>query len=142
MTLTTRTLVCILLCGWGSALFAQERLINEEPYDLLTIPAMGKETTTLKIYPIKLPNRRLPKDPKPTDKIRVRLLEDDESRDFEVMWRDVKKLEFFFCKDNILVAQLNHKFQRVNDKVFNPDHMVHAFILLVYSSKQRIHLAH
>jgi len=78
---------------------AQERLINEEPYDLLTIPS-GKDTVTLKTYPIKLPNRRMPKDPKPTDKIRVRLLEDEDNRDFEVMWRDVKKLEFF--EDRVL----------------------------------------
>lgn len=96
-------IACLALVwlGLGSlpAGLAQERLITEEPHDLLTIPD-GTATKVLKVYPVKLPIRRLPKDAKPTDKIAVRLWDDEESRDFEVMWRDVKKLEFF--EDRVL----------------------------------------
>src|SRR5689334_17931333 len=77
---------------------AQERLIDQEPHDLLTIPS-GKEIATLNVYPLKF--RRMPKDPKPTDKIPdVKLVEDEDNRTFEVMWRDVKKIEFF--EDRVL----------------------------------------
>jgi tetratricopeptide (TPR) repeat protein len=89
---------------WGAALIAllwalpgasaEERLIDQEPYDLLTVPD-GTETKVLEVQPVRLPNRRLPTDPKPNDKIRVRLVDDEEVRDFEVLWRDVKKLELF-----------------------------------------------
>jgi tetratricopeptide (TPR) repeat protein len=88
---TTLLVIALLL---SRAAQGEERLIKEEPYDQITIPD-GKNTTTLKVFPIKFPQRRVPKDPKPTDKIRVRLLDDEEDRDFEVAWRDIKKLELY-----------------------------------------------
>lgn len=79
----------VVATAWG-----EDRLIDEEPYDLLTVPD-GTATKTYKISPVKLPNRRVPENIRPSDKLRVRLLEDDESRDFEVIWKDVKLLELF-----------------------------------------------
>lgn len=87
-------IICCALLVLPAVGQEEGRLIDQEPYDLLTIPS-GKETTTLKVYPVKLPNRRLPEAPKPTDKIPVRLVDDEDNRNFEVMWRDVKKLELF-----------------------------------------------
>ncbi len=86
-------LVLFLLAAVSRAALAQS-LISEEPHDLITIPD-GKETKTISVYPVKLPNRRIPTDAKPTDKLRIRLLDDEESRDFDLFWRDVKKLELW-----------------------------------------------
>lgn len=100
MIATSRLALALLVGALASAALlpgastGQERLIDQEPHDLLTIPD-GKETKTVKIDLLKLPNRRVPKDVKPSDKLRVRLMEDTENRDFEVQWRDVKRLELW-----------------------------------------------
>src|SRR5689334_21728841 len=78
---------------------AQERLLGSEPHDLLTIPD-GKDTKVLQVAPLPLANRKIPQDPKPAEKMRVRLLDDEENRDFEIMWRDIKKIELW--EDRIL----------------------------------------
>jgi hypothetical protein len=109
---------------------AQERLIDQEPHDLLTIPS-GKETATLKVYPLKF--RRMPKDPKPTEKIQqVKLVEDEDNRTFEVMWRDVKKLEFF--EDRVLAeAEAMTAAGKLDDAYAN-----YAFLLKNYPDTQRL----
>lgn len=124
-------LFCIaLLCG-ALSLDAQERLINEEPHDLLTIPA-GKETATLKVYPLKIPGRRLPKEVKPTQKIQVELLEDEENRKFEVMWRDIKQIEFF--EDRILAeAETLSAAGNLDEAYAN-----YAYLLKNYPQTQRL----
>ena len=43
--------------------------------------------------PIPFPNRKLPEKPKPSDKLRVKLV--DDARDFEVMWQHIKRVELF-----------------------------------------------
>jgi tetratricopeptide (TPR) repeat protein len=108
---------------------AQERLIDQEPHDLLTIPS-DKETATLKVFPLKF--RRMPKDPKVTEKFPVKLVEDEDNRNFEVMWRDVKKIEFF--EDRVLAeAETLAAVGQLDDAYAN-----YAFLLKNYPDTQRL----
>jgi tetratricopeptide (TPR) repeat protein len=133
MATKLRALLALVMLGTVACALvsAQDGLLDDEPHDLLTIPD-GKDTKILKVYPVKLPNRRLPKDVKPTDRIRVRLLEDDESRDFDVMWRDVKKLEFF--EDRILAeAESLTAAGKLDDAYVH-----YAYLLRNYPDTQRL----
>jgi len=121
-------LFCLLAVAssvWPSWGWTQQRLIDEEPYDLITIPD-DKETKALKVFPLNLPNRRPPKDPKPTEKIRVRLFDDEEDRTFELMWRDIKKLELF--EDRILAEAE----QFTAEQKFDDAYTNYAFLLKTY----------
>jgi len=71
---------------------APRRLIDEAPYDVLTLDK-SNESKVLKVFPVNLPGRKLPEARKPTDKLKVKLLAD--GVDYEVMWQHVEKLEFF-----------------------------------------------
>jgi tetratricopeptide (TPR) repeat protein len=126
-----QTLLCSALLFCTFALSAQERLIDQEPHDLLTIPA-GKETTTLKTYPLKIPGRRMPKEIKPTQKIPVQLLEDEEGRNFEVMWRDVKKIDFF--EDRVLAEAESLSAEGKLDEAYAD----YAYLLRNYPETQRL----
>lgn len=134
MTPLRSTMVYLLVAAATSSMVAaqEQRLIDQEPHDLLTIPA-DKETATLKVFPLKIPNRRMPKDPKPTDKIQqVRLLDDEENRTFEVMWRDVKGIEFF--EDRVLAeAETFAAEGRLDEAYAN-----YAYLLKNYPETQRL----
>jgi tetratricopeptide (TPR) repeat protein len=109
---------------------AQERLIDQEPHDLLTIP-FEKGIATLKVYPLKF--RRMPKDPKPTEKIQdIKLIEDEDNRTFEVIWQNVKKIEFF--EDRVLdEAETLAAAGKLDDAYAN-----YAFLLKKYPDTQRL----
>lgn len=77
-----------------------QRLIDQDPFDQITLDeANGSEV--IKVKPISFPNRRVPEKPKSTNKITVQLLA--ESRDYEVAWRHIAKIELF---EHLLVAEL------------------------------------
>lgn len=89
-------LALALLLG-ASGILAQERLIDREPFDRITVKD-GQGEHTFEIELLVLPGgspRKLPKDPAPSEKIAVKLLQDDEGRQFEVAWRDITKLELY-----------------------------------------------
>src|SRR5829696_8201015 len=75
----------------------------------------------------------MPKDPKPTDKIPdVKLVEDEDNRTFEVMWRDVKKIEFF--EDRVLAeAETLAGAGKLDDAYAN-----YAFLLKNHPDTQRL----
>src|SRR5262245_50319758 len=68
------------------------RLIDQPPYDVLTLDK-SNDNKVLRIFPVNLPGRKLPEKPKPTDKLRVKLLGD--GVDYEVSWQHVARLDFF-----------------------------------------------
>lgn len=74
-------------------LFAQQAPLYEaEPFDVIKLDEanMGVE---LKVRPIQFPDRRLPAKPKPSDKVRVKLL--DDARDYEIAWQHIKRIDLF-----------------------------------------------
>lgn len=88
-------MVALVLC-LTAPLAAQEprggRLIDQAPYDVLTLNE-ANEGKVLKIYPVDLPGRRLPEKPRSTDRLKIKLLEDNQ--EYEVAFYDIAKLDFF-----------------------------------------------
>src|SRR4051794_7177528 len=69
-----------------------ERLMDQAPFDILTLDK-ANESKVLKVYPVRLPVRRVPDNPKRTDKIRIKLIESEE--EYDVAWANIAKLEFY-----------------------------------------------
>src|SRR5437588_11684854 len=70
----------LLAIGFASSACAQDgspvRLMDQPPFDLLTLDKTN-DSKVYKIYPARLPGRKIPEKPKPTEKLRVKLLEDE-----------------------------------------------------------------
>ncbi len=79
----------LLICITPCYALAANRLIDEEPTDLITL----KDGQTLVVAPLELPQRRLPED-RTTGKLRVRLV-DKPTLDFEVGWGSIRKVDLF-----------------------------------------------
>ena len=98
-------LLCFLLCllpigvagaqdAAADALETEEgALIDQQPFDLitLTIEAGGE---SVKVAPLPFPNRVVPTDQKPTDKLEVIVVEFPERRD-EVKWKDIARIDLY-----------------------------------------------
>lgn len=96
-------LIVFVLCHLPTALWAQQplapRIFEGEAFDRLTLD-QANENAVLRVRPIPFPNRRVPEKPKPSDKLRVKLV--DDARDFEVMWQHIAKVELF---EHIVLAE-------------------------------------
>ena len=68
-------------------------LYEQEPYDLITLNAANKNKV-LKVEPLDLPGRQLPKNPRRSRKLQVRLWEDPETL-YELRWGAVEKIDLF-----------------------------------------------
>ena len=68
------------------------RIFEGEPFDRLTLDE-ANENAVLRVRPIPFPNRRVPAKPKPSDKLRVKLL--DDGKDYDIAWQNIKKVELF-----------------------------------------------
>jgi len=68
-------------------------LYEREPYDLITLGAANKNKV-LKVEPLDLPNRRLPKNPHRSRKLKVRLWEDPETL-YELRWGAIANIDLF-----------------------------------------------
>ncbi|MEA1949923.1 MAG: ABC transporter substrate-binding protein [Planctomycetota bacterium] len=68
-------------------------LYEQEPYDLVTLTAANKNKV-LKVEPLELPNRRLPKEIRRSRKLKIRLWEDPETL-YELRWGAIEKIDLF-----------------------------------------------
>ena len=83
----------LALAGFTSAQEPlKQRIIDRPPFDRLTLDKMN-ENKVLIIRPLALPGRRLPDKPKPTDKLRIQVL--DDAQEYEVQWQNVERLELY-----------------------------------------------
>src|SRR5262249_38775126 len=92
----------IILCGMPLA--AQEptgRLMDQLPFDIVTLDK-ANESKVLVVYPIRLPGRRVPENPKRTEKIRIKLYEDEQ--EYDVAWANIVKVELY---EQLVVAEVN-----------------------------------
>jgi tetratricopeptide (TPR) repeat protein len=82
---------------------AQEakRLFDQEPYDIITLNEVN-ESKVLRVFPLALPDRKIPEKPKPSDRLRVKLVED--GSEYEVAWNDIAKIELF---EQMVLAEAN-----------------------------------
>jgi tetratricopeptide (TPR) repeat protein len=96
-------MLCLVGLFFGGA-HAQEagtRLMDQAPFDLLTLDR-ANDGKVFKISPLRLPNRRVPEKPKPTDKLRIKLLDSEE--EYDVAWANIAKLELY---EQLVVAEVN-----------------------------------
>lgn len=89
-------------------------LYEQEPYDIITLTPANK-SQVLKVEPLDLPNRRLPANPRRTDKLKVRLWEDPETL-YEIRWSAIEKIELF--EDMILKKAMELSLQGDGDTAF------------------------
>jgi tetratricopeptide (TPR) repeat protein len=80
---------------------AAGRLMDQQPFDVLTLDK-ANEGKVFKVYPVRLPGRKVPDKPRRTDKIRIKLLENDE--EYDVAWANIAKLELY---EELVVAEVN-----------------------------------
>jgi tetratricopeptide (TPR) repeat protein len=82
-------LSCLLVRGQDAR---RDLLMHQAPFDVLTLDKTN-DNKVYKVYPVALPGRRVPDKPRPSDKLRVKLIETDE--EYEVAWFNVAKLELY-----------------------------------------------
>lgn len=109
-----------LVSAWSREVSAQggKRLYQQVPFDRITIEEMGMPQV-LVVQPLKLPGRLVPSNPRPTEKLRLRLVND--AREFEIAWGDIKKLELY---EQIVLAE--------TDKLIADGKLDEAFDYLVF----------
>lgn len=101
--------------------------MDQAPYDVLTLDR-ANDSKVLKIAPVRLPNRRVPENPKRTDKLRIKLLEDE--LEYDVAWANIAKLELY---EQLVVAEVN-KF--TNEGKLDDAYEELTFLLTYYPQAQ------
>lgn len=70
-------------------------LIDQQPFDLITLKGTAGGGS-FKVAPLPFPNRQLPPRPADTEKLEnLILLKVGESRRYEILWKDIERIELF-----------------------------------------------
>lgn len=117
-------LVAVAASAWGQA---GGRLIDRDPFDRLTLDK-ANENKVLLVRPVDLPDRRIPEKPKLFEKLRVRMLEDDQ--EYEVAWQNIEKLELY---EDMVLAETN---QLAADGKFDEAYEYFVFLREFYPRTQ------
>src|SRR5262245_14387100 len=80
---------------------ATARLMDQPPFDVLTLDK-ANDSKVYKVHPVRLPNRRVPEKPRPTESIRVKMMENDE--EYDVAWANIAKLDLY---EQLVLAEVN-----------------------------------
>lgn len=80
---------------------AAKRLFEQDPYDIITLNA-ANENKVIRVYPLPLPDRKIPENPKAGDRLRIKLVEDN--TEYDVAWSDIAKVELF---EQMVLAEAN-----------------------------------
>src|SRR5438552_9826137 len=103
-----RICIAALLVGISQAAISAQaqdappaRLMDQPPFDILTLDK-ASDNKVYKVYPVRLPGRKIPEKPKPTDKLRVKLLEDEQ--EYDIAWANIAKLELY---EQMIVAEIH-----------------------------------
>ncbi len=75
--------------------------MDQAPFDVLTLDR-ANDGKVFKVTPLRLPGRKVPEKPKPTDKLRIKLLDTEE--EYDVAWANIVKLELY---EQLVVAETN-----------------------------------
>jgi ABC-type transport system substrate-binding protein len=76
-------------------------LLQQEPFDLITLDE-ANNSLALKVEPLPLPGRKKPRNPDPRAKIRVRLMDKSEEGEYDVFWRNIKRVRLY---EEMLLAE-------------------------------------
>ncbi len=66
--------------------------MNQAPFDVVTLDK-ANDSKVYKVYPLRLPGRRVPERPRLSDKLRVKLLENEQ--EYDIAWANIVKLELY-----------------------------------------------
>ncbi len=95
---TTRQLVSAIVLALAPMVgHAQEDdlpIYESEPHDAITLVEQ-QGGGVFDVFPIEFPNGAVPTSPKPSDRLRVRLLSEPE-REYFIAWKDIAKVEVFY----------------------------------------------
>src|SRR5690606_1753817 len=88
----------LLACGgFAHAVLAQDqatqRLIEQEPFDRITLNEENKQAV-LQVELLDLPGRRMPANPNPEERLRVKLAAYPE-RTYEIAWKHIERVDLF-----------------------------------------------
>lgn len=78
---------------------AELRIFEQDPYDQITL----RDESVLKTLPLELEGRRLPENPRGSDALQVRLL-DEPTELYELRWRDIAEVTLF---EEMVLAEAN-----------------------------------
>src|SRR5262249_52402755 len=89
-------LVAIAVALTSEAFGADDPIYKQDPYDQVTVDEKGSNTI-VKIQPlVGLGSpRTIPEQRPGINRIRVRLADDDDEQEFDIYWKDIKKIELF-----------------------------------------------
>jgi len=68
-------------------------MLEQEPFDRITLDS-ANDDAVLEVFPLDFPGRKIPKKPKPTAKVKMRLLKSPDTT-YEVRWHNIEKIELF-----------------------------------------------
>jgi tetratricopeptide (TPR) repeat protein len=68
----------------------EQSLLEQAPFDEILL----KDGTSVRVEPLRLTNRRLPENPRPTEKLVVRPI-DKPGEDFEITWKDIDRVQLY-----------------------------------------------
>ncbi|HBE67554.1 MAG TPA: hypothetical protein DDW52_05325 [Planctomycetaceae bacterium] len=128
----------LLFCiGWPAQVSAfqdivreEPELIDQEPFDLIVLTADAGGGSE-KVFPLPFPGRKVPVNPRETDRLDVVLVRFPE-REYEVMWRDIEKIELY---ENRIYKQA---VDRMADKDFIGAFQNLSFLMKKYPRMDRL----
>ncbi len=103
------------------------RIIDREAFDRMTLD-QANENKVLLLRPVDLPGRRVPEKPKLFEKLRVRMLDDDQ--EYEIAWQSIAKLELY---EDMVLAETN---QLAADGKFDEAYEYFTFLREYYPGTQ------
>jgi hypothetical protein len=126
------TTLMVALCFWvcGGFVCAQQRLIDVEPYDQITLDA-GNGNAVLKTFPLELKDRVVPTNPDPSSRLRLRL-QDRPGQQYDCAWQHIAKVELF----EQMILQQAEKFTAQGD--FNEAFEYYDFLQTNYPQMQTL----
>ena len=87
------TVVAVLFIVPAAGMAQDEpRLLDQEPFDQIVFKQPPDRI--VKVLPLDLPSRRVPSNPRPTDKLQVRPW-DNPAEPYEIAWRLIERVELF-----------------------------------------------
>jgi tetratricopeptide (TPR) repeat protein len=75
--------------------------MDQAPFDVVTLDK-ANDGKVYKVYPLRLPGRRVPEKPRPSEKLRVKLLENEQ--EYDIAWSNIVKLELY---EQLVLAETN-----------------------------------
>ena len=89
-------LLCLAFAAWAATASAQDaqqsRIIDRDPFDRITLDKANDNKVYL-VKPIPFPDRRVPENPKQSEKLRIKPIGEDQ--EYDVAWLNIDRVELY-----------------------------------------------